>query len=197
MRLILVRHAKTLNNEKNIIQIDDAPLSTQGEEEAKAVSERLKNEKIDIAYSSPYLRCKQTATEILNLHPHVPLTSISELREREHGIYCGRPKKELVAARAAEQKEFGTWKAPDGESDIDLRTRTKHFLNQLSEKHSSETILIVSHGSTIVHLLLHIKNLPLSVKTYDPHMHDNTGVTIVTLDEGVTFETLACTKHLE
>jgi len=197
MRLIIVRHGRTSNNEQGLINHDDTPLNKEGLSQARKVAERLKKEQIDIAYTSPHTRCQETTKEILVFHPETELVLASEIREREHGIYCGKSTKELFVSRAAEQKELGTWKAPGGENDIAVRKRTKNFLSTVRKKHVGKTILLVSHTSTIAHLLLHTKELSFTLENYDAYLHKNTAVTIITFCDEPVFEILACTKHLE
>ena len=65
MRLILTRHGKTVENMNDIMQgWLPGELSEEGKEQAKHVAERLKDRKIDVAYSSDLKRCVDTAKEI-------------------------------------------------------------------------------------------------------------------------------------
>ena len=68
MKLITVRHGKTKANEMGLSQghlnTEVANLNEEGITQAKKVAKRLKNEKIDIIYSSDLKRAKNTAKEI-------------------------------------------------------------------------------------------------------------------------------------
>ena len=64
MRLILVRHGMTANNETTTLQTDDITLTDQGERQVRKVSTRLMHETINEMYTSPHLRCKQTTKTI-------------------------------------------------------------------------------------------------------------------------------------
>ena len=64
MRLILVRHGETNENKNKVVQgFLNTTLSKIGIQQAKKVANRLKDEKIDFAYSSDLDRAKQTAKE--------------------------------------------------------------------------------------------------------------------------------------
>ncbi|VDO78597.1 unnamed protein product [Soboliphyme baturini] len=49
---------------KTATNLDDSPLAELGHKQAKEVAARLKNERIDHIFSSPFLRCVQTANHI-------------------------------------------------------------------------------------------------------------------------------------
>ena len=60
MKLILVRHGETNENKNKIVQgFLNTTLSKIGIQQAKKVANRLKDEKIDFAYSSDLDRAKQ------------------------------------------------------------------------------------------------------------------------------------------
>ena len=60
MRLILVRHAHSDPGQPDELR----PLSTRGREEARALGERLAEEKPDLVLASPLLRARETAAAI-------------------------------------------------------------------------------------------------------------------------------------
>ena len=68
MKIYIVRHGTTIWNEKRITQgYFQNRLSIKGKEELFEVSEILKDEKIDVIYSSPLFRSIQSAN-IINKH---------------------------------------------------------------------------------------------------------------------------------
>ena len=85
MKLILVRHGQSIANSKKISQGNqdkwiDTPLTNKGIEQAQAVAKRLKDEKIEIIYSSDLKRAKQTAKEI-NKFYNVEIRLDSRIRD--------------------------------------------------------------------------------------------------------------------
>ncbi|MEK6908644.1 MAG: histidine phosphatase family protein [Nanoarchaeota archaeon] len=73
MNLIIVRHAESLANSKNMSQANrdgwsDTSLTEKGLIQAKAVAQRLKDEDIEIIYCSTLKRAKETAQEINKFH---------------------------------------------------------------------------------------------------------------------------------
>ena len=74
MKLILVRHGETEGNVKQIIQGQThGKLTKKGIKQAKLLARRLKNEKIDVVFSSDLQRAKNTTKQILNHHCKIPV----------------------------------------------------------------------------------------------------------------------------
>ena len=64
MKLILVRHAKSIDNEKEVLQHPlEGELSDAGIEQAKRLAGRFSNDKIDVIIISPADRTCMTAQE--------------------------------------------------------------------------------------------------------------------------------------
>lgn len=85
MRLILIRHAESEANAKGINQGQkvDTSLSEKGIKQAKQVAQRLKDEKMDIIYSSDLKRAKETAEQINKFHK-LKIIYDKRLREKDH-----------------------------------------------------------------------------------------------------------------
>lgn len=85
MRLILVRHAESEANAKGINQGQkiDTSLSDLGKKQANQVAQRLKEEKIDLIYSSDLKRAKETAEQINKFHK-LKIIYDERLREKDH-----------------------------------------------------------------------------------------------------------------
>src|ERR1051325_8568524 len=105
MRVILTRHGETFENANKITmgQGIDGVLNEEGVQQARKLADRLKEEKIDFAYTSDLKRAISTTEEILKYHPHTKMICVSELRERNLGIYEGKPNFEW---KEAMQKSF-------------------------------------------------------------------------------------------
>ena len=88
MRLIYVRHGETDINLREVagerVADDDAPLNAVGVEQAKKVALRLKDEKVDVNFTSPLRRAVETAKEIAKFHD-VPVIMRRKLSERVTG----------------------------------------------------------------------------------------------------------------
>lgn len=159
MRLILVRHGETIENQKGICQGQmEGTLSDNGIEQAKRVAEFLKSEKNDVIYSSDLRRAVNTANEVAKHFPNSPFHQDKRIRERYFGLFQGKlfpeNRKNLVIP-------------PDAESDIALFQRVNEFYNEIIEKHLNHNVLIVSHGVTLRAMLAIIQNQP-NIDSIDP-----------------------------
>ena len=91
MRLIITRHGETEENQAGILQGHlPGKLSVLGIEQARKVALRLKDEKIDLIFSSDLARASDTAKEIAKFHPNVPVKFVKDLRERNYGEFQGK-----------------------------------------------------------------------------------------------------------
>jgi broad specificity phosphatase PhoE len=176
MRLILVRHGETEANVKGLIQGGGSnfPLTKNGIEQAKEVSEFLKNEKIDIAYSSDLKRALQTAKEILKNHK-LKLTKTKELRESHAGELEGKKK------TSNGKSFFPSYKSTGGESLLDCMQRVSDFYDKV--KQEDQTILFVSHGVSIGTLLLYIFKKKIIWEEYDQCRPPVAGITILEINK--------------
>lgn len=142
MKLIIVRHGKTIENEKGICQGHlPGTLSKLGIKQAKEIAEKLKLEKIDIIYSSDLARALDTAKEIAKFHENIPLKPLKELRERYLGSLQGKPSKlksKEWDLRLAEELKIETPK--------EIVERAKNLIEKLLDKHFDKNILIVAHN---------------------------------------------------
>ncbi|MEJ2267962.1 MAG: histidine phosphatase family protein [Nanoarchaeota archaeon] len=83
MKLIIVRHGETEENLKKIWQGHlQGKLTKKGIEQAKKLANRLKDEKLDVIFSSDLDRASDTAKEIAKFHSEVPIYLVEDLRER-------------------------------------------------------------------------------------------------------------------
>lgn len=90
MKLLLVRHGRTIENEKGVLMgHHHGTLTKLGLRQAKSVSLKLKNTKLDHIYSSDLRRCVDTAEIIRETHPNTPLTFTKEIREVNLGVLQG------------------------------------------------------------------------------------------------------------
>ncbi len=208
IKLILVRHGRTKAYEKGIIQGQThAKLSKTGRDQAARVAYRLKDEPINIAYTSDLKRAKDTAKEIMKYHKDVKLYTSKSLRELSKGYFDGKTK-ELAKKELDESEDLlyeHVWPDADnyeGESLILVQKRTVEFYENLLKKHSEKNVLIVSHGHPIRTLLLHLRCVPLNdfyFELEEELKFVNTSVTRINIDDSGTHEEelMNCYEHLD
>ena len=198
MKLILTRHGETIENQKGIIQGHlPGKLSKCGIEQAKKLAIRLKNEKIDVIYSSDLARAADTAKEIVKFHPDVPVYFIKELREKHMGEFQGKTDVEIGIEKA--RKLGKLFPQPKGGETLDqVHSRANGFYEDILCKYEGETVLAVGHGCINLHLMSVIMNKPFMdiVQMVDVK---NTSINIFEIDKdkNLQIHILNCTKHLK
>lgn len=181
MKLIIVRHGETEENVEKIVQGHKLGILTnKGLEQAKKLGQRLKDEKIDVIFSSDLLRAKNTTREIEKYH-NIPVHYDKELNERCMGIFEGRPVEEYEKALNESGLDIGDFRPEGGESFTELRERAKRFLERLREEYKGKTVLISSHGWFSAMLLGILLNMPIE-EAADLDL-ENASINIIELGE--------------
>lgn len=193
MRLYILRHGETDWNLKRLVQgVTDIPLNEYGRYLAKETAKGFQDISIDLVYTSPLKRAKETAQLVLKGKEYTMIED-SRIQEMGFGEYEGMCFG--GADKAPESADFNKFfvdtenykPTKGGESVQDILDRTGSFLNDLYQEPDiqEKNILISTHGAAMTALLNHIKN-NLSIKDYwsDP-VPPNCGVTIVEVKNGI------------
>lgn len=180
MKIMIVRHARTTRNEKDISQSQKGGiLSESGKKQAKLLAERLKNEKIDIIFSSDALRTRQTLREIRKFQK-APVAYDKFLRERRMGNFIGKPMELYRKERNESGLPKWEFKPRGGESYSDMSKRAEKFIARL-KKRKEGCVLIVSHGGIIRMILGAMMKMPVKKAFEMPQ--DNACVNIIEMKE--------------
>ena len=164
-QVIIIRHGQTHWNLKLIRQGHlDSPLTEKGIAQAKALGERLMRESFTTLYSSDLGRAVQTAQMIAQVTGHKIVTD-ARLRERHLGIFQGLNGDELREKYPEEYRLHrtvgATYVIPGGESVQQQVARNVDYLVEIAEKHSGETIVVVTHGGVLSGFFRHALSIPL------------------------------------
>ena len=149
----ILRHGYTTRDERGDMiissdaKLDKYHLTAEGVKQAEKNAHNIKNNyKIDLIYSSPFLRTMETA-EIAAKLLHLKVHKDDRITEIGHGGCDGKPHK---LCGAEDQRRTVYTKPHDlGESWDDVRKRMFGFINDMESKHSGKNILIVSHGDPL------------------------------------------------
>lgn len=154
MRLILVRHGESEWNKIGRYQGQiDAPLSDLGRQQASALANRLKREKLDAIYISPLQRAGDTGRAIAEFHPDVPLTVDPALLEIHHGDWQGLYSPEVVEQYGDGLREWQRnptrSQMPGGESFSNILKRVLDFKERVIAEHPEGTVLFSTHDVVV------------------------------------------------
>ena len=192
MRLYIVRHGETDWNRIHRVQgRTDIPLNDYGRRLARETAEGMKEVRIDLGYTSPLLRAKETA-QIILADRGVPLYEDSRIEELSFGSYEGmRTGGEAKEPGSEAFNRFFTDTAnyvppQDAESIPQLYERTGKFLAEICEREDlkDRSILVSTHGAAMTALLNRIRgNLSVS-EFWKDEVPPNCSVTEVEVSGG-------------
>lgn len=153
MELLLIRHGEIQGNKEQryIGCRTDQPLLPAS---LDALRKRY-IAPVQALYTSPMIRCKQTAGA---LFPGMTPTILEDLRECDFGTFEGRTYEDLKdePVYQAFLESGGRFAFPEGESTEAFQMRCLSALDQIMEEVAAKKILraaIVTHGGTIMTLL--------------------------------------------
>lgn len=197
--IYLTRHGKTVwNLEKRLQGFGDSKLTEEGINQAKELSERIKDMDIDAIYASPIKRAYETAN-IIKGEKDIDLIVDDRLKEINFGEYEGSTEEELLKEGRGKEIAaiFGgqmNVKAPAGESLSDLYERVKEFLEEILIKQEGKSILIVTHGTTLRAIVTYFKK---SKEFYDVILGQATLTKVVCSDNNFEFEYINDDSHIK
>ncbi|MEO4054782.1 histidine phosphatase family protein [Solibacillus sp. CAU 1738] len=136
-----IRHAHSTYSPDEL----NRPLSEQGWQDTKRVTELMKSEEVDIVFSSPYKRAIQTVEGIAT-HFNKKIFLHDNLKER---ILSAVPVENFNDAI------LKVWENPNfsfegGESNVTAQKRAVQVLQQILSDHKDENIVIGTHGNIFV-----------------------------------------------
>lgn len=187
-RILLVRHGETeWNRQKRFQGQIDVPLNNNGHAQARRVSEFLAKVKIDKAFSSPMLRPKDTALEILSKHPQIKLELFDELKEISHGLWEGKFEHEIEAEFAGQlaiwQSQPERVQMPEGENLQQVWDRVAIVWQKIVESvPAGETALVVAHDAVNKALLCLL--FDLTPEQFWVFKQGNGGVSVIDYPQG-------------
>jgi broad specificity phosphatase PhoE len=191
MRLILIRHGESLIQNRDIIAgvRSCQGLTDRGVRQAQMLAERFRisGEIRDCAalLSSPVLRARQTAEELIRSLPARDIEEHSELTEIDVGVADGITRAEYRAKHG----EFNLIEHPDrpfapgGESWGQYLNRVRLEMDRLAKRFSGQTVVAVTHAGFIVVSILTTFGIPRpgTCARLEP---DNTSLTEWRFDQG-------------
>ncbi len=145
MKIYSTRHGQTDFNKLDVILgVTDAPLNETGIGQAYELAEKTASlGDVELIIASPMKRALRTA-EIVSERNGLTIITDERLREWDYGEY---EQKSRYAEGFAEGKtEFAVKIGRNGESLMQLVHRVYSALDEIIEKYSDKTVLIVSHG---------------------------------------------------
>ena len=166
-KLILIRHGQSVYNEQNkFTGWKDVDLTQKGINEAISSSKVLKNEIIDLAFTSNLMRAQKTLDLILKeLSLNIKTTKNEALNERDYGSLVSQNKFEAAEKYGKEMVQ--KWRRsydippPEGESlKMTLERTVPYFKNKIFPILSqNKNIIISAHGNSIRSIVMDLLSI--------------------------------------
>ena len=188
VKLILVRHALTVDNQKSRLSGHiDSSISEEGKERIDKITNYLKDFDIDKIYTTTSSRTKDTVKKLSELKS-IEIIEKESLKEISFGDFEGLTFDEIKDKYPKEFQDMiekgYEYKYPNGESLIDSYNRVCIELDNIISNNDNRTILICSHGGTIRNIITYL--ISNSYKYHWNFKIDNGSVTILEVQDGFT-----------
>lgn len=188
VKLILVRHALTVDNQKSRLSGHiDSYISEEGKEQIDKITNYLKDFDIDKIYTTTSSRTKDTVKKLSELKS-IEIIEKESLKEISFGDFEGLTFDEIKDKYPKEFQDMiekgYEYKYPNGESLIDSYNRVCIELDNIISNNDDRTILICSHGGTIRNIITYL--ISNSYKYHWNFKIDNGSVTILEVQDGFT-----------
>ena len=193
MEIIFARHGSDEYDEKGLIHPPEAPLSTKGLSQARALARRLSDMRIDEIVSSPYARAAQTADLVASALGkkvvHSDLLREWSMPRTMHGKPMADAESQRVREEMWQHAGNPEWHPVEGETFSEARRRSAEALAYV-ENLNVHRVLAVAHGNIIRLMLLQM----MFGDGFDPqiargvlrfHNMANTGLTVCSNDQGI------------
>jgi probable phosphoglycerate mutase len=155
--LSFVRHGQVYNPDQIYYgRLPGFRLDAKGRDQAKLAARVLRSTPLAALFSSPQLRARQTAREILRFHPRLKL-KISRLLDEVYTPYEGHPSAQTDAING----DVYTGTSPPFEQPVDIVNRAQKFVRRIRKRFAGRQVAAVTHGDTITFMILWAKGLAL------------------------------------
>jgi len=172
MKIYIVRHGQTKENKKRIFQGHlPGTLSNLGIQQSKKVGIRLKDIDFDFVLSSDLKRAKETLKEILDKNPIKKIYFSKSLREKDYGIYSGRPR--IKVSDEIAEREF--------ESKEAVYKRAEKIVSKIL-KENAKNVLVIGHGSMNKYLITVLLKKDNAFRKQLPRM-ENGNISIINFSD--------------
>lgn len=155
--LVFETHATSLDNEAGLASgWFDVPLSPTGEEQARMLGARWREENLAAVFCSDLTRAIRTA-EIAFEDRGVSIVRDRRLRECDYGAFTRHPAWEIDALRA----QHVATPFPDGESYQHVADRVSAWLAETAGAFAGRSVLVIGHRATFYALEHLVNRVPL------------------------------------
>lgn len=195
-KIIFMRHGESERNTLNIKSQGRGkwPLTPKGEEEVKAMVNKLNASEIDVIMSSPSLRTRQTA-EIIAAALGKEVVFEELANEYNYGEWEDLPREELLKKESylaykdlRGEEKFNFALGLSGESRAQAVDRAGRLAAKIGKEFAGKTVLLVSHGGVNAALHKALTNIGVAEYFVKENADFNTMFTLHVDEAGKVFD---------
>jgi probable phosphoglycerate mutase len=164
--VLLIRHGENeyVTTHKLAGRTPGVRLNERGCHQAEALVTFLKDQPVDVVYSSPLERCVETA-EPFAAARGLPVTIAPGVIEVDYGDWQGADLRELSKLPEWGQVQHypSVFRFPGGETLREVQARAVGAIEQLRAAHPDQIVAVFSHGDIIRTVLAHYFGVPLDL----------------------------------
>lgn len=164
LTLIFETHSTSVDNEASVASgWFDAALSSTGEEQARTLGARRRDDDLAAVFCSDLARAVRTA-EIAFGGRGIEIVRDPRLRECNYGTFTRHP----LGSVELRRRLHVTAPFPRGESYQQVVGRVSAWLGEVAAKFPGRTVLVVGHRATFYALEHLVRNVPLDQAVTSP-----------------------------
>lgn len=184
-KLYIIRHTQTIGNvEHRLTGRCDYEVTEEGHKYIEKITDKLKNVKFDIAYSSTSKRTYRTIEKLAKLN-NLKIKEEENLCEMYFGIYDGMKWDEVdkinPKIKELHNETNKITEIPEQETMEQVTERVYKIMLKIANENIGKNILICSHGVAIEAFLRQITKIPFSDLRVE-YSQKNTSLNIVSFD---------------
>ncbi len=165
--LLLIRHAQNewVRTGKLAGWTPEVHLNDTGREQAKLLGQRLASGKLSAIYTSPLVRCRETAQAVAAHHPQLEVIEEAGIGEVQFGDWQGKRLSQLRRKRIWEvvQRYPSGMQFPNGETFPQMQHRAVETCERLAKTHPGGRIAIFSHSDVVKAIVAHYLGVHLDL----------------------------------
>lgn len=164
--LFLIRHGENAWTERGALagRTPAVALNEKGQAQAQQVAERLREQPLAAVYSSPLLRCLQTARP-LAAALQLPVLVEPGILEVDYGEWRGGDLRELGKRPEWQLVQIfpGGFRFPGGETLREVQSRVVAALERIRTRHEGQAVAVYAHGDVLRTSLAYYLGTPLDL----------------------------------
>ncbi len=164
--ILLIRHGENefVATHKLAGRTPGVHLNDRGAAQADSLVKYLDGQRIDVIYSSPLIRCVETARPLAAARA-LPVIEEPAFLEVDYGDWQGADLRELskLPEWRKVQHTPSTFRFPGGETLREVQNRVVAGIEALRVQHPNEVVALFAHGDVIRTSLAHYLGVPLDL----------------------------------